>query len=42
MNREQLLEIALNSAKKAGVEVMKYYRTDDVKTTIKVLPPMIF
>jgi 3'(2'), 5'-bisphosphate nucleotidase len=35
MNREQLLEIALKSAKKAGVEVMKYYRTDDVKTTIK-------
>lgn len=35
MNKEQLLEIALNSAKKAGVEVMKYYQTSSLTTTVK-------
>jgi 3'(2'), 5'-bisphosphate nucleotidase len=35
MNNEKLLDIAINSAKKAGVEVMKYYRTDELTTTIK-------
>ncbi|MGB0937000.1 MAG: 3'(2'),5'-bisphosphate nucleotidase CysQ [Colwellia sp.] len=35
MNNEKLLDIALNSAKKAGVEVMKYYQTDELTTTVK-------
>ncbi len=35
MNDEQLLAIALESAKKAGVEIMKYYQQDKLTTQVK-------
>lgn len=35
MNLEQLLEIAINSSKKAGVEVAKHYRSGDFTSEMK-------